>query len=183
MEPIPDNDGQLARRVCAGDDAAFDELMRRYRKPVLNFVYRMIGDAVEAEDIAQNVFVRAYRNMGRYRDEMKFSTWLFALARHAAIDHLRYRQRRPVEPMVEGVTDAMVPGEVEVENQELGALIAAAVAKLPEEQRAAFILSEYHGLKDDEIAGIMECSRKSVESRLYRAKQMLRDRLAHLLGR
>ena len=180
FDQVPEPD--LIRQIQDGNDAAFDEILHRYKRPVLNFVYRLVGDATEAEDIAQEVFVRAYRHLSDYNPHRKFSTWLFALAHHAAIDHLRWRQRHPTDPIDAAPELAGGrPVESQILAREIGELIAAAVAALPEDQRAAIILSEYEGLSYAEIAEIMKCSEKSVESRLYRAKQTLRDRLKHLL--
>ena len=164
------------------DDAAFEQLLSQYRRPVLNFVYRLIGDAAEAEDVAQEVFVRAYRHFGEYDASRKFSTWLFALARNAAIDRLRYRARRPSESLdgAGPVADAAsVSGDVLARETEQR--VAAAVAELPEEQRTVVILSVYQGLSHVEIAAVMGGSEKSVESRLYRARVVLRERLGDLL--
>lgn len=160
-------------------DAAFDELLARYRRPLLNFIYRLLGDAAEAEDVAQEVFVRAYRHWADYDSRQKLSTWLFALARNAAIDRLRYRQRHPTAPLEESPEPTTISREVE--NREIGAQIAAAMAALPEDQRTAIVLAEYHDLSHAEIAEIMDCSVKSVESRLYRAKAALREKLRGFL--
>ena len=160
-------------------DEKLAELLVRYQQPVLNFVYRLLGDATEAEDVAQEVFVRAYRHYGEYDPRRKLSTWLFALARNAAIDRLRYRQRHPTAPLDSAPEPSAVSQEVET--RELGAQIAAAIQSLPEDQRTAVVLAEYHGLYHSEIAEVMGCTEKSVESRLYRARQALRERLAYLL--
>ncbi len=154
--------------------------MQRYRHPVVNFCYRMIGDATEADDVAQDVFVRVYRNVAAYRPRTKFSTWLFALARNACIDRLRYRQRHPTALLDDVPEPSAVSGEVEA--RETGEVIATAVASLPEDQRTALVLAEYQGMSYAEIAGVMQCSEKAVESRLYRAKQTLREKLKHLLA-
>ena len=187
MQPSEHTDLQLVQRLPAGDDDAFDELMRRYRLPVVNFVYRLLGSADEADDIAQEVFVRLYRNAGSYRPPTKFSTWLFSVARNASMDRLRWRKRHPqelLEAMEEasGVTSAVAPGGVgeEVHAREIGRQVAVAVGALPEDQRTALVLAEYHGLAYEEIAQIMNCSLKSVEARLYRAKRTLRKRLQFL---
>jgi RNA polymerase sigma-70 factor (ECF subfamily) len=172
-------DSELVRQIQSGDDAAFDELMRRYKQPVVNFVYRVLGNAADADDVAQEVFVRVYRNLDTYRPETKFSTWLFALARNAAIDHLRWQRRHPTEPLDDVPEPAAVSRETET--REIGGQIAAAVAKLPEDQRTALLLAEYHGQSYAEIAAVMRCSEKSVELRLYRAKQTLRTSLHHLM--
>jgi len=160
-------------------DADFEELLARYRRPVLNFVYRLLGDATESEDVAQEVFIRAYQHWNEFDPRRKVSTWLFALARNAAIDRLRYRQRHPVEPLDSVPEPATVSREVET--RELGDQIAAAIQSLPEDQRTAIVLAEYHGLSHAEIAEVMHGSEKSVESRLYRARQSLRIALAPLL--
>jgi len=169
-------DPALVARTLAGDDAAFDELLARYRKPVLNFAYRLLGDATEAEDVAQDAFVRAYRHLADYHPRRQFSTWLFAIARHAAIDRLRYRQRHPTAPLAAAPEPAASP-----RYDDLGEHIAAAIAGLPEDQRTAIVLAEYHGLSHAEIAGVMDCTEKSVESRLYRARAALREKLRGFL--
>ncbi len=157
----------------------FDEALRRYQRPVLNFAYRLLGNATEAEDVAQDVFVRVQQHWDDYNPRQKFSTWLFAITRNACLDRLRARKRHPEVPL-ETAPEPIVSHR-EVELNETGQLIAAAVAELPEDQRTALVLAEYHGMSYAEIAGIMKCSEKSVESRLYRAKQTLREKLRYLL--
>jgi RNA polymerase sigma-70 factor (ECF subfamily) len=181
-------DLELVARLQAGQDAAFEELLRRYERPIVNFCYRLLGNASDADDVAQEVFVRVYQRIADYRPRGKpsptnrgcrvpqFSTWLFALARNACIDRLRYRKRHPTEPL-EGVPEPTTTTQYD----DLGEHIAAAIAELPEEQRTAIVLAEYHEMSYAEIAAVMKCSEKSVESRLYRAKQTLRRRLASLL--
>ena len=90
-------DSEIVRQIQSGAAAAFDELMRRYKRPVVNFIFRMLGNAQDADDVAQDVFVRMYQNLDAYRAETKFSTWLFALARNAAIDRIRWRSRHRTE--------------------------------------------------------------------------------------
>ncbi|HUI07035.1 MAG TPA: RNA polymerase sigma factor [Verrucomicrobiae bacterium] len=175
-------DSELICQIQSGATPAFDELMRRYKRPLVNFVYRMLGSAEDAHDVAQEVFVRAYQNLDTYRCETKFSTWLFALARNAAIDRRRWRKRHPTEPIESAPPVAAPVGTAEdVAAREIGREIAAAVGKLPEDQRVAVVLAEYQGMSYAEIAEVTHCSEKSVESRLYRAKQTLRSRLRHLL--
>lgn len=183
-------DWQLIAQVQAGDDRPFDELMQRYQRPLLNFIYRMTGDAHEAQDVAQDVFVRAYQTIIKRSlnsNRGAFSTWLFQVARNAAIDAFRRRKRRPTEALTtlaengaEAASPAR-PADREIAAREISAQIAAAVARLPEDQRTALVLAEYQELSYTAIAAIMQCSVKSVEARLYRARQFLRPRLAHLL--
>lgn len=175
-------DSEIVRQIQSGAAAAFDELMRRYKRPVVNFIFRMLGNAQDADNVAQDVFVRMYQNLDAYRAETKFSTWLFALARNAAIDRIRWRSRHRTES-IESVPEIVASSGTaeEVNAREMGDQIAVAIAKLPEDQRTAIVLSEYHGMSYAEIAGVMRCSEKSVESRLYRARQTLRMSLQHLL--
>lgn len=183
-------DWSLIERIKAGDDRAFDALMERYKRPILNFVFRIIGDAAEADDAAQDVFVRAYQTIrkdGFHQGRAEFSTWLFQVARNAAIDFLRQRKRRPTESLA-AMEDAdrqaasrYGAADQEMANREIGEQIAAAIALLPEDQKTAIILSEYEDLSHAEIAAIMKSSLKAVELRLYRARQFLRKRLVHLL--
>lgn len=182
-------DWGLVARVKGGDNAAFDALMARYRRPVLSFVSRMVADSLDAEDIAQDVFVRAYRNMLKpsfRKRAAAFSSWLFQVARNATLDHCRYRKRHPVcslaDMEAEALTGTVRTAADHAVANETGAAIAAEVAKLPEEQRVAIVLSEYEGLSYVEIAAIMHCSVKAVESRLYRARRSLRQQLRHLLA-
>jgi RNA polymerase sigma-70 factor (ECF subfamily) len=189
-KPAPD-DWTLAERVRGGDDAAFDALMARYKRPILSFVFRLLGDAAEAEDVAQEMFVRAYRGMQRPRfrkTSAKFSTWLFQIARHAALDSLRRRRRHPAESLsalADRGEEAVAREPTAADNasaRETGGRIAAAVALLPEDQRTALVLAEYENLPHADIAAVMRCSVKSVEARLYRARRFLRARLADLLA-
>ncbi len=188
--PEAPTDWNLVEQAKAGDDRAFDALMGRYKLPVINFVYRMIGDASEAEDVAQEVFVDAYRTIRKpafHRTTAQFSTWLFQVARNAALDSLRRRKRHPTESLSAlEENGAMLAGAVRTAHEqsvgsETAQKIAAAVALLPEDQRTALILSEYEDRSYAEIAAVLNCSLKSVEARLYRAKHILRERLRNLL--
>lgn len=182
----------MVERLQAGEEQAFRELLARWQRPILNFAYRMIGDAAAAEDVAQEVFIRVSRRIGGFRlrpGRAAFSTWLFQIARHAALDQQRQRRRHPTESMTElEETVGMVAGgtrppDVAALGGDIAAEIAAAVVALPEDQRTALVLAEYEGAAVTAIAAVMGCSAKSVESRLYRARQTLRQRLGHLLER
>ncbi len=179
--PTDGGELELIRRAREGDETAFAALVDRYAKPVLNFIWRIIGDRTDAEDLAQDSFVRAWQRLNSFRENRAaFSTWLFQIARNAAIDRLRARARRPQTPLDEIAVEpaSSRPGpDAEARHNELGAAIAAAVAELPEDQRTAFVLAEYHGMAMREISVVMDCSEKSVENRLYRARQFLREKL------
>ena len=183
-------DWNLVEQVKAGDDRAFDTIMERYKRPILGFVYRMIGDAVEAEDVAQDVFARSYQSIRKpafRQTTAEFSTWLFQVARNAAIDCQRQRKRHPTESLAalddsgDSVAGAGRTAHEESAARETGEQIAAAVALLPEDQRTVVVLAEYEGLSYKEIAAVMSCTVKSVEARLYRAKQTLQHALRGLL--
>ena len=183
-------DAAFLARLQAGDELAYGELVTRWQRPILNFVYRMIVDHAAAEDIAQDVFVRVSRRIGEFRPTSgpaSFSTWLFQIARNATLDHLRHHERHPAESLEtladagSGVAGRTPSPAAQALHAEIGDEIARAVAALPEDQRTALVLAEYHDLPVTEIAAVMECSEKSVESRLYRARQTLRQALAHLL--
>jgi RNA polymerase sigma-70 factor (ECF subfamily) len=183
-------DWPLVEQVKEGKDRAFDALMERYKKPILNFIYRMVGNVAEAEDIAQDVFVRTYQSICKpaFRiGEGKFSTWLFQIAHNAATDNLRRQKRQPtdsINDLEKHKLDLAITGKTAdkiLAEQELGKQISDAISKLPSDQKTAIVLSEYHDMSYSEISEIMKCSEKSVESRLYRAKNTLRQRLAHLL--
>ncbi len=180
----------LIRRLQAGDEAAYGELLERWRKPVLNFIHRLTGDAGAADEIAQEVFVRVSRNIGGFRTgggEAAFSAWLFQIARNAALDALRHRRRHPAVSLEEQpaagtrIADSAPCPARAAELRDAGAEIAAAVLALPEEQRTALVLAEYHDFAVAEIAAVMGTNAKSVEARLYRARQTLRQKLAHLM--
>lgn len=186
MDRNEDPDAPLVVRAQGGDDDAFAELVGRYGKPLTNFAYRLLGDATEGEDVAQDALVRAYRALPRLslRKGVHFSTWLFQIARNVCLDRIRYRKRHPREPLAEGHSDrpsgAPGPSE-ETAARETAEAVARAVAALPENQRTALVLSAYHEMSQTEIAAVMRCSIKSLESRLYRARQELRKRLARFL--
>ena len=179
------------RRLQGGGEEAWRDMLERWRKPLLNFLFRMTGDAALADDTAQETLVRVSRAIGEFRPsvggEAAFSAWLFQIARHAALDALRHRRRHPADALEEQpaagglIADSAPSPARAAELRDIGAEIAAAVQELPEEQRTALILAEYHDFAVAAIATIMGTNVKSVEARLYRARQTLRQRLAHLL--
>lgn len=189
MSDRPELDRECVGRAQAGDEAAFTELMGRYKGPILNFVFRLTGDAAAAEDIALDTFVRAYRNLDRFsfrKPGDRFSTWLFQLARNAAIDALRQRQRRPTQTLeaapARELEEPRADPAAQADLKEREALVMAALAELPDDQRTVLVLSVYDDLSYAEIAAVMETTVKSVEARLYRARQSLRARLEKWLA-
>ena len=183
-------DEELMGRLQGGDDRALTELMQRWELPVKSFLYRLVGNGAEAEDLAQEVFVRVYTKRATYRPGARFSGWLFAIAANQARNRLRWWRRRPTLSLDDWldsgreVADEMAsPAAVarareEAERREA---VQRAVAALPLEQRTAIVLFAYEGKSMAEIAEIAGCSPKAVENRLYRARLRLRE-LAETAG-
>jgi|APTNR8051073442_1049403.scaffolds.fasta_scaffold00025_76 RNA polymerase sigma-70 factor (ECF subfamily) len=183
MSSESDPDQATVERARQGDDAALGELLQRYREPVHAFAYRLLNGHPNAEDVAQETFVRAFQHLADFRfgRGARFSTWLFQLARHAALDELRRQQRRPQLNLDEQAREPIAPGPDaahQLMHRELGEAIAQAVARLPEDQRTALVLTEYHAQSAAGVAGVLNCSVRSAEARLFRARQTVRADLA-----
>src|ERR1041384_5661421 len=175
-------------RLAAGHDAALNELMARHSPRVFGYLVRLLGNETEADDLAQETFVRVYLNRARFRPSAKFSTWLFSIATNLARDHFRWRARHPnvsveaddSEPE-SGLKQTLAASDpspaANLEASERAATVRQAVAELPEELRLPLVLAEYEEQSHAEIAVVMDCSPKAVEVRLYRARQQLRERL------
>ena len=180
-DPASAPDGEAMQRLRDGDDLALNELMDRWQKPILAYLYRTVGDYETAADLAQEVFVRLYKSRRRYRSGGSFSAYLFTIASNLARNHFRWKKRHPEAALSETPIARLHGGEtspdpsVQLERSEAGAEIKAAVQRLPEKLRQAVILFHFHELPQSEIAQILGCSEKSIETRLYRAKKQLRS--------
>jgi len=186
---MTDPDAELMLRVKNGDSEAFAELVEKYKQPVINLMFRMVHDLEEAEDLAQNVFVRVYQSADRYEVSAKFSTWLFTIARHSCFNELRRRSRHPTESM-----DAMseenddlpthqfedkkthTPPDTFLHN-ELEQKIQQALNELPEKQRLGILLCRQDELSYEEIARILECSVSATKSLIHRGRETLKQKL------
>lgn len=189
-------DIQLMLEVKAGDEQSFALLLHRYRSPVINFLYRMVRNRAQAEDLAQEVFLRVYRARGGYAPSAKFSTWLFRIATNLALNSVRdtrhERQEvsleRPGAETEEGeekpleVADQSANIEQHLVEEARSRMIREAVEKLPEKQRAAVLLHKYEELSYGEIARILNCSESALKSLLFRAYETLRAELAPLVA-
>ena len=187
-------DVQLMLDVKAGDERSFELLLRKYRTPVINFLYRMVRDSAIAEDLAQEVFLRVYRARQEYAPSAKFTTWMFRIAMNLALNALRdnrYRQLeismdQPVEtneseqPALE-VADRTPTAEQQLVARTRTELIRYAINVLPEKQRAAVLLHKYQELDYGEIAKILGCSESALKSLLFRAYETLRVQLQPLV--
>jgi RNA polymerase sigma-70 factor (ECF subfamily) len=179
-------------RLAAGHDAALNDLMARHAAPVFHFLYRMLGNADDANDLAQETFVRVYRARDRFKSGQRFSVWLFTIAANLARNHLRWRSRHPDVPLDEEAdglgpglrerlaTDTATPGEA-AEAAERAAAVRTAVRALPDDLREAIVLCEWEDRAVAEAAAVLQTTPKAVESRLYRARQLLRERLKRWL--
>ncbi len=186
-----DPDTELMLKVRRDDRAAFETLVVKYQRPVLNMIYRSISDPTEAEDLSQNVFVQVWKSRGRYKPSAKFSTWLFTIARNMCLNEVRRRARHPADSLDKPLTDAtdgnesvwQVPdpgAKSPVENAlsaELHRRVDAALAALPEDQRTALLLLRHHHMPYEEIAKVLRCSLSATKSIIHRARATLRDQL------
>jgi len=187
------SDVQLMLDVKSGDDSSFELLLRKYRTPLVNFLYRLVRDSAAAEDLAQEVFLRVYRARGQYMPTAKFTTWMFRIATNLAFNALRDGRHRQLEISVDrsGDGESEQPGlevadrqpsiEVELIRRDRAAVIRRAVESLPEKQRAAVLLHKYQEMDYDEIARILGCSESALKSLLFRAYETLRVELAPLV--
>ncbi len=178
------SDEELMQRLQAGDEAALTPPMQRWETPVKRLIFRLIGNAAEAEDLAQEVFVRVFTRRAGYRPGARFSTWCFAIAANQAKNRLRWWRRRPVVSL-DAWTDAGGEAVDETagdgaEQRERIAAVQAAVTALPLDLRTALVLFTYEGQSMAEIAAVLGCTAKAVENRLYRARRQLQARLGGL---
>ena len=175
-------------RLAAGQDAALDDLMERHATPVFHFLCRMLGNEDDANDLAQETFVRVFRARDRFRPGEKFSTWLYTIAANLARNHFRWRARHPNVSLEAETGEAgqtfggTLPTNAPAPNEqalaaERAAAVRAAVGNLREDLREVIVLCEWEELGVAGAAAILETTPKAVESRLYRARQALREKL------
>lgn len=179
-----DKDEQLwIARARQGDDEAFTRLVEVYQRPVFNLCYRMLGDAAEAEDAAQETFIRAYTRIDSYDPSRKFSSWLLAIASHYCIDRLRRRRFSLVSwddlPPWRWLPDSDPQPEEITLRHESQRQVQALLDGLPPDYRAAVILRYWHDLSYEEIASALGATLPAVKSRLFRARQMIAEAAAH----
>jgi RNA polymerase sigma-70 factor (ECF subfamily) len=180
-------DGELITRALAGREESFEELVRRYQRPIVAYVYRMVGDYDAALDLTQEVFIKVYGSLERYRPEFKFSTWIYRIAHNAAIDHLRRLGGMRTEDLeIEGeggrtyekplASSAPTP-EQESERRERRAEIEEIVQALAPAYRELIVLRHAHDLSYDEIAEVTGLPLGTVKNRIFRAREAMRTHL------
>jgi RNA polymerase sigma-70 factor (ECF subfamily) len=189
MPAQTDPDAALMLRAKRGDRAAFAELVEKYKQPVMNFVFRSLRDEIEAEDLAQNVFLQAWKSRSRYRQTAKFSTWLFTIARNLCLNEIRRRSRHPAESIEEAHAEhedqprqqyedkSQVAPPDKMLHRELAQKIEEALAGLPEAQRTAILLCRQDELSYEEIAEILDCSLSATKSLIHRGRETLKEKL------
>ncbi len=167
------------RRAQHGDDKAFENLVETYQRPVFSLCYRMLGNSSDAEDAAQESFIRAYRNLKRYDPNRSFATWLLSIASHYCIDCMRKRRLPTVSTDAlpeEIIPDHNIPNpERELRNQEKESLVQDLMKDLKPVDRAAVVLRYWHEYSEAEIAEALGLTVSAVKSRLYRARKTLAD--------
>lgn len=180
-------DGELVSTAVAGREASFEELVRRYQRPIASYVYRMVGDYDAALDLTQEVFIKVYNSLARYRSEFKFSTWIYKIAHNAAIDHLRRYSVRELILSAESdgarpevaIESRRLSPEQESEREERRSEIESVVQTLPAAYRELIVLRHSHDLSYDEIAEVTGLPLGTVKNRLFRAREAMRDLLIH----
>jgi RNA polymerase sigma-70 factor, ECF subfamily len=179
-------DEELVARSIRGDSESFNELILRWERPIYSLAYRTIGREEDARDVCQETFLRAFRALPAFRGQAKFSSWLYRIALNLCRDWMRRERRAPIVQAPENVdlvelAAAAEPSEsIEdlVARKDLARTVEQIMARLPEEQRTAIILKEYHGLTFQEIADLAGCPLSTVKTRLYQGLAVLRRELA-----
>ena len=178
-------DEELVSRSMGGDPESFNQLIRRWERPIYALAYRTIGREDDARDVVQETFLRAFRGLSGFKGQAKFSSWLYRITLNLCRDWMRRQRRTPVIATPDGVDLVELAGESEtvetadaaVVRKDLSRAVARAMSALPEEQRAAIVLKEYHDLTFQEIADLLGCPLSTVKTRLYQGLTVLREEL------
>src|SRR5688572_31018299 len=179
------SDEELVALSQGGDLDSFNQLVLRWERPIYALAYRVIGREEEARDVAQETFLRAFRALKGFKGQAKFSSWLYRITLNLCRDWIRREKRTPVAVAPEGVDLVELAGEASpsesiedlVARKEISAAVARIMAELPDEQRTAILLKEYHGLTFQEIADMQDCPLSTVKTRLYQGLTVLRRQL------
>lgn len=184
-----ERDAELMLRVRDGDAASFALLLERHRGPVIHFLYRMVQNQPVAEELAQEVFLRVYRSRSTYEPTAKFTTWLFRISTHLALNWIRDGKNEKLQDSLDEETadgtKKQVPDRGRTIEQELlyrAKLreVRQAIERLPSKQRTAVLMHKYKEMEYSQIANVLNCSESAIKSLLFRAYESLRARLAHM---
>jgi RNA polymerase sigma-70 factor (ECF subfamily) len=173
---LREDDRQAVEACRNGDTQAFDRLVERYQRDVYRLCYRYVNNHFDASDMAQEVFLRAYRALAKFRGDSAFSTWLYRIAVNTCLN-FRSSRKWPAAELSETLADGRRGALEEIEREEKAQRVREAIRHLPEKQRATLILRMYHDLSMDEIAGVMGSSVGTVKANLFHALSKLRKRL------
>ena len=179
------SDEELVARSMGGDLDSFNQLVLRWERPIYALAYRVIGREEDARDVAQETFLRAFRALSGFKGQAKFSSWLYRITLNLCRDWIRRERRTPLAQAPEGIDLVELAGEATphetieelVGRKQLGRAVSRAMALLPEDQRTAIILKEYHGLTFQEIADLLNCPLSTVKTRLYQGLTVIRKQL------
>ena len=184
-----DYDAELMLRVKEGDGASFGVLLDKHRSSVVHFLYRMVQNHAVAEELAQDVFLRVYRSRSTYEPTAKFTTWLFRIATHLALNALRDGKHEKLQERLDDDSSDMPVRQVSDRRPSVEQSLVyrarldevrRAIKTLPEKQRAAVLMHKYEEMEYSQIATVLNCSESAVKSLLFRAYETLRARLAHM---
>jgi RNA polymerase sigma-70 factor (ECF subfamily) len=193
LSPDGLTDAQVMLRVKAGDDAAFDYLVQKYRRPMISFMFRMVHNTAVAEDLAQEVFLRVYRSRAGYEASAKFTTWLYRIATNLAVNHARDTRHERAENQVSldepdeetgttmDVADPSLTVEENIVRRERLMAIRQKVESLPERQRMAVVMHKYQQMDYKQIAEVLKLSESATKSLLFRAYETLREQLKEFI--
>jgi RNA polymerase sigma-70 factor (ECF subfamily) len=176
-----DADAHLIMQIAQGDEKAFEQLVHKYEQAVFSTIYRYIGNRDDVEDLAQEIFLKIWRNAKKFKGKSKFSTWLYRIVVNHCINYRRKHRRKHVsldELTDKGVTPEALKVTPDWEQKRRVELVRKAVSELPDRQRMALVLSQFEGRSYKEIAEIMKISLSSVESLIFRGRSSLRKKLA-----
>jgi RNA polymerase sigma-70 factor (ECF subfamily) len=194
--PQTGTDNDLVREFIGGNDAAFTQLVTKYKDALTNYLNMMVGDYDIAVDLSQETFLRVYKNIGRYSNIYQFSTWIYRIATNLAIDEMRFRKRRgqvfykniwagrqggDQDGLEFEISDARKSPRDEMLRKESGKVLGDSIRSLPEKYRTAFIMKEIQELPYETIAKVLKCSPGTIKSRLHRARELLQRKLEHYL--
>jgi RNA polymerase sigma-70 factor (ECF subfamily) len=175
-------DEELVALSVSGDADSFNQLIVRWERPIYALAFRTLGREEEARDVVQETFLRAFRGLKNFRGQAKFSSWIYRIALNLCRDWMRRERRAPITPTPEGVDLVELAAEQEpaesiedlVARHDMSRIVARAMAQLPDEQRTAIILKEYHGMTFQEIADLQAVPLSTVKTRLYQGLSVLR---------
>ncbi len=175
-----DQDVELMLKFTQGDIPAFEQILKKYKDMVINIAYRFVENYPEAEDIAQEVFLKIYYSAKTYKPQAKLSTWVYRITANLSLNYLRNRKHLPTVPWEETLEiSSSITAEQDFEKKELVSRVKKALNSLPKNQRLAVILRKYENLSYQEIGEIIGVSSSAVDSLIQRAKENLRQKLEH----